>query len=339
MRARVTLSAAVLLLLALPVRAQAQAQADAYTSCPLVGDAILFQVSGTTCEDATPVVTALLAQAPDGAESVLAGAGWRALRARRTAADGQHDLIAIRGLATLRLRRSGAAPDLDGWQAGRELLFARKRLVGGRPAPNGSALCTSAFLVRLRGGRLAGLSAGHCGGLRKDRTVNRRNAALRRPPASGIVLGRVLRILTRSRRLDALALPVAQGTNRPASPLINRGIGRPPWRVVGTAQPRSGRTVCMTGRTSGIDRCGRLRGPGVHRLVSTWAHVTVHCTQIRAAQGDSGGPVYTAPAADGTVRAVGIVTLIAPILGNIMCFTPIDPVLKRLGAEIVPASR
>ena len=166
MRARATLSAAVLLLLALPV--QAQAQADAYTSCPLVGDTILLQVSGTTCEDVTPVVTALLAQAPDNAESVLAGAGWYALRARRTAVEGQHDLIAIRGLATLRLRRLGAAPDLDGWQAGRELLFARKRLVGGRPAPNGSALCTSAFLVRLRSGRLGGLSAAHCGGLRKD---------------------------------------------------------------------------------------------------------------------------------------------------------------------------
>ena len=337
MRARATLSAAVLLLLALP--AAAQAQADAYTSCPLVGDAIVLGVSGTTCEDVTPVVSALLAQTPDAAESVLAGAGWTALRARRAAADGQHDLIAIRGLATLRLRRSGAAPDLDGWQAGRELLFARKRLVGGRPAPNGSALCTSAFLVRLRSGRLGGLSAAHCGGLRKDRTVQRRNAALRRPPAAGIVLGRVQRILTRSRRLDALVLPVTQGANRPALPVINRGIGRPPWRVVGTEQPRSGRTVCMTGRTSGIDECGRLRGRGVHRLVSRWAHVTVHCTQIRAAQGDSGGPVYTAPAADGTVRAIGIVTLIAPILGDIMCFTPIDPVLKHLGAKIVAASR
>ena len=133
MRARATLSAAVLLLLALPVRAQAQV--DAYTPCPLVGGAIVFEVSGTTCEDVTPVVSALLAQAPDAAVSVLAGAGWSALRARRAAADGQHDLIAIRGLATLRLRRSGAAPDLDGWQAGRELLFARKRLVGGRPIP------------------------------------------------------------------------------------------------------------------------------------------------------------------------------------------------------------
>ena len=338
MRARATLSAAVLLLLALPVRAHAQA--DAYTPCPLVGDAIIVAVSGTTCEDVTPVVTALLAQAPDAAVSVLAGAGWSALRARRSAIDGEHDLIAIRGLATLRLRRSGVAPDLDGWQAGRELLFARKRLVGGRPAPNGSALCTSAFLVRLSSGRLGGLSAAHCGGLRKDRSVNRRNAALRRPPAPGIVLGRVQKVLTRSRRLDALVLPIAQGANRPASSVINRGIGRPPWRVVGTAQPRSGRQVCMTGRTSGSDECGRLRGPGVHRLVSRLARVTVHCTEIEAAQGDSGGPVYTAPAADGTVHAVGIVTLIAPIRGDIvMCFTPIEPVLKGLSAKIVPASR
>jgi len=326
----------VLLLLALPVRAQAQA--DAYTSCPLVPGATVFEVSGTTCEAALPLVTALLAQPPDGAASVLAGAGWSPLRARRTDADGQHDLIAVRGFATLRLRRAGAAPDLDGWQAGRELLFARKRLVGGRPAPRGSALCTSAFLVRMRSGRLAGLSAAHCGGLRKDRTVQRRNAALRRPPAPGIVLGRVLRILTRSKPLDALLLPVKQAPNRTPMAVVNRGIDRPPWRLAGTAQPRSGRHVCMTGRTSGVDRCGRLRGNGVRRLVSRWARVTVRCTDIQARQGDSGGPVYTAPTPDGTVRAVGIVTLIAPVLGNIMCFTPINPVLNGLRAELVAAS-
>jgi len=338
MRARAILSAAVLLLLALPVQARAQAPAGAYTPCPLVPGAIVFEVSGTTCEAASPLVSALLAQPPDGAAAVLAGAGWSPLRARPTSASGQHDLIAVRGFATLRLRRSGAAPDLDGWQAGRELLFARKRLVGGRPAPRGSALCTSAFLVRMRSGRLGGLSAAHCGGLRRDRTVQRRNAALRRPPAPGIVLGRVLRILTRSKPLDALLLPVTQGPNRTPMAVVNRGIDRPPWRVAGTAQPRSGRRVCMTGRTSGVDRCGRLRGSGVRRLVSRWAKVTVRCTDIQAAQGDSGGPVYTAPAPDGTVRAVGIVTLIAPVLGNIMCFTPINPVLRGLGAKLVAAS-
>lgn len=340
MRARATLAAAILLALALP--AGAQAQADAYTLCPPDGEAILVEVSATTCEDVAPVVAALLEQPADGAVFVLAAAGWSPLRAQSAAAEGQHDLVAIRGLAALRVRRRGAAPDLDGWQAGRSLVFARKRLVLGRRAPNGSSLCTSAFLVRLRGGRLGGLSAAHCGGLRRDRTVHRRNVALLRTPPPGILLGRVLRILTRSKPLDALVLPVLAGANRPASPVIDRGISRPPWRVVATAQPRSGRAVCMTGLTSGIDRCGEIlstRARRAERIVSGWAGVVVRCTTIAAAPGDSGGPIYTRPAADGTVRAIGLATLIVRPAGNRMCFTPIIPVLNGLGAKLVTASR
>jgi len=341
MRARATLLTAMLLALAVPTAARAQT--GAYTPCEPIGDAILVEVSAASCEDAAPIVRALLAQPPDAAASVLSGVGWSPLRARRAAANGQHDLVAIRGLATLRVRRQGTAPDLDGWSAGRELLFARKRLVGGRPAPRDSSLCTSAFIVRLRSGRLGGLSAAHCGGLRrKDRTVQRRNVALRRAPAPGIVLGRVLRILTRSEPYDALMLRIPQGANRPASAVIDRGINAPPWRVVATAQPRSGRRICMTGRTSGIDRCGQILGSRARRAeraVSRWAGVRVRCTTIQAAQGDSGGPIYTAPAADGTVRAIGIATLIVRPAGDRMCFTPIEPVLRGLGARLVAAPR
>jgi len=339
MRSCAALAASILLLLALP--AAAQAQSNSYTSCAPVGEALLVEVSLTTCADTAALVTALLAQPPDGAASVLTGAGWSALRAQSTDSQNQHDLVAIRGLATLRIRRSGAAPDLDGFAAGRELLFARKTLVGGRRPPKSSALCTSAFLVRLRSGRLGGLSAAHCGGLRTDRTVQRRNAAMRRPPSPGIVLGRVLRILTRSKPLDALVLPVLRGANRPASAVIDRGVGHPPWRVIATARPVSGRQICMTGRTSGIDQCGEILGARARRaerLVSREAGVVVRCTTIMAAEGDSGGPIYTAPAEDGTVRAIGIATLIVRPAGDRMCFTAINPVLNGLGAKLVTAT-
>ena len=322
--------------LALP--GAARAEAGIYTGCQPVAGASVVEVAGASCDSASVVVAQLLAVPPESAAAVLGAAGWTPLRAREAGPE-EHDLVAIRGLETLHIRRPGAAPDLDGWSAGRELLFARGRLVGGKPAPRGAAVCTSSFLVRLRSGRLGGLSAAHCGGLRRDRTVNRRNAALRRPPAPGIVLGRVLRLLTRTKPLDALVLRVPRGASRPASPVIYRGIARPPWRVVGRARPRSDRAVCMTGRTSGIDQCGQILGPKVRRaerLLSIFAGTLVRCTSIVARPGDSGGPVYTAPAADGTVRAIGIAVIIVRGRDR-MCFTPIKPVLRALRAKLVAA--
>ena len=62
----------------------------------------------------------------------------------------------------------------------------------------------------------------------------------------------------------------------------------------------------------------------------------VICTSITAREGDSGGPVYTAPAADGSVRAVGITTLVFGLLQE-MCFTPLQPVLDALHAHLVTA--
>jgi len=259
------------------------------------------------------------------------------LRARQSAIAGQHDLIAVRGLQTLRVRREGVAPDLDGWAAGRELLFARRKLVPGKLAPKGAVVCTSAFLVRMRSGTLGGLTAGHCGGLRRDRTVHRRNSVLRRPPGKGILLGRVLRMVPRTKPLDALVVP--RGERRPASSVVNRGIDLPPWRVVATAAPRRHREVCMTGRTSGVDRCGRILGPQVRRAeraLSSIAGGIVRCTSIVAAPGDSGGPVYTAPTETGTVRAIGLAVIIVRPSRR-MCFTPIRPVLKAIRAKLVPA--
>ena len=205
-------------------------------------------------------------------------------------------------------------------------MFSRGTLVPGEPAPRCSAVCTSAFLIRL-GRHLGGLSAGHCGGLnRRSNTTRRRNAALRRPPQPGIVLGRVQRNLERKTSLDALVLPVPSGAGRRPAAVVDRGIMRPPLFVIGLARARSGRRVCFTGRTSGADQCGRIAG----RLERTG----LICTGIIAREGDSGGPVYTQPDAEGRVRAVGLTSVVLRLLGT-MCFTPIRPVLDALHARMV----
>ena len=215
--------------------------------------------------------------------------------------------------------------------ADRELVFGRGRLVPGTPAPRGSTGCTSSFLIRI-GTRLGGLSAAHCAGLTKQRTTKRRNVALRRPPQAGIVLGTVRRNLARrARALDALVVPVPQGAGRSAAAVVDRFIWRPPWFVRGTAEPLRGQRVCYSGVTSGPDQCGRIVRPypGVRGL---------SCTTITAREGDSGAPVYTEPAADGTVRAVGIANIVFGLFQS-MCFVPIEPVLDALDATLVTARR
>jgi hypothetical protein len=309
--------------------ASAHAQAGEYTHCAKAGDAILLDVSVATCDEARAVATALVPVPPAGVEVALVAAGWTPLRAAATGFQHSYDLIATRGLASVLIRRPGDAPDLDGWMAGRELVFAREQLVPGAPAPKGAAVCTSAFLIRL-GTHAGGLSAGHCADVTKKGASRRRNAALRRPPQPGIVLGSVQRNLyRRSRKLDALVLPVPSGAGRPSAAVVERGLFSPPWFVRGTARPLRGRRVCFTGRTSGADQCGTI--------VRSFPGTRLPCTTITAREGDSGGPVYTEPAPDGTVRAVGVTTLVFGPLQS-MCFTPIGPVLDALNAELVTAA-
>lgn len=314
------------------------ASADEYTRCPSAPGASVVDVARADCATVAGVAAAAAAAPARDAVSVLTAQGWTPYRAL-PADGGEFDLVSLRGTAALRLRRAGDAPDLDGFAAGRELLFARPTIVGGAPVPNGAALCTSAFLVRLASGSLGGLSAAHCAGLRSDGTTQRRNAALRRPPVPGVVLGRVQRVVARSAPFDALLLPAPQGARRTATAIVDRGIARPPWVVAGVARTIGGRRVCYTGRTSGADRCGTLRGTSgrpIERYLALLGGGVVRCTTVAAAEGDSGGPVYTAPRADGTVRALGITTLIFGPLDQ-MCFTPIQPVLDRLGARVVTA--
>jgi hypothetical protein len=330
-------------LVAFAVPTQAQAIVSyRYSSCASVGEASIVQVRNAPCAEAEMVAGSVADAATDQEATVLRAAGWSPLRAAPAdSSDTAHDIVATRGTAALRIRRSGSTPDLDGWAAGRELLLARQTLVGGRPVPKAAVLCTSSWLVRLPNSHLGGLTAAHCGGLRKDGSVQRRNVVLRRAPQPGIVLGRVQRILTRSLPLDALVTPIPSGDNRSRLPVVDRGVTRPPWRVVGIANPTSGRNVCYTGRTSGADQCGRIvssRARGGERLLSAFAGVIVRCTTIRAREGDSGGPVYTAPGRNGAVRAIGLTTLIVGDSAR-MCFTPLAPVLRSLGATLAVAPR
>jgi hypothetical protein len=336
MRLAALVFVAALLVGAAPAAAQ-QTQTGVYTSCAAVGDATIVEVSGASCEEAQAVAAALVAAPAADAGTVLRAAGWVPLRALVAPGGAEHDLVAIRGRAAMRIRRPGLPPDLDGWSAGRELLLARGRLVPGERPPRDAVLCTSAFLISLPSGRLGGLSAGHCAGTRRDGTVQRRNAVLRRPPQPGVLLGRVVRNVARTQPLDALVLPVPAGSNRTASAVIDRGVTRPPWSVAGVARPFSGRQVCFSGRTSGIDRCGQTLGAGARpgeRLLSVLSGAVVRCTNIAAHEGDSGSAVYTAPRPDGSVRAVGIAVIVVGQRSR-MCFTPLLPVLHALRAQVV----
>ncbi len=307
----------------------AGAQTSEYDPCPTAGDAMFVEVSRAPCADARAVATALTGVPSAGLEAAIRGAGWAPLRAADYEFGDYYDIVATRGLAALRIRLRGVPADLDGWMGNRELVFASQKLVPGAAPPRGATACTSAFLIRL-GGRLGGLSAAHCAGVTKSGVTRRRNAALRRPPQPGIVLGTVRRNLARrARSQDVLVLPVPVGAGRPAAAVVDRYIWRPPWFVRGTARPLLGRRVCFSGITSGPDNCGVIVRPfpGVGRL---------RCTSITARSGDSGAPVYTAPAADGTVRAVGVANIVFGLLQS-MCFVPIAPVLDALDATLVTA--
>jgi hypothetical protein len=336
MRLAILIFVAALLVGAPPAIAQ-QAPTGVYTPCAAAGDATIVDVSGASCEEAQTVAAALVAAPAGDAARVLRAAGWAPLRALVVPGGAEHDLVAIRGRAALHIRRPGPPPDLDGWSAGRELLLARGRLVPGARPPRDAVLCTSAFLISLPSGQLGGLSAAHCAGTRRDGTVQRGNAVLRRPPQPGVLLGRVVRNVARTRPLDALVLPVPAGPNRTAIPVIDRGVTRPPWTVAGVARPFSGRGICFSGRTSGIDRCGQILGararPG-ERLLSVLSGAVVRCTNITAHHGDSGSAVYTGPQPDGSVRAVGIAVMVVGPRSR-MCFTPLLPVLDALGAQVV----
>jgi hypothetical protein len=218
-----------------------------------------------------------------------------------------------------------AAPDRQRvdrsiFRAGQHVNFYRR---------TGAFACTTAFVVR-RHGRLFGLTSGHCSNRPGDTAVRVRG--LDAPPRQA--LGAVAWDGLRHHGPDALAFGLEDVA---AVQEVERG-NRPPWTVTGwrrTADQRAGLRVCFAGRTSGVDRCGRITHPrfrrGVHRLV---------CTSLRLRDGDSGGPVYTRPAG-GAVEALGIVTgsrvPFPPFSGGEGCYTPIGTILARFGATLPAA--
>jgi hypothetical protein len=206
-------------------------------------------------------------------------------------------------------------------RAGQHVNFYRGR---------GASACTAAWIVR-RGGRLFGLTAGHCA-RRSEIAVRVRglDAPPRRP------LGPVVWNGDARGGPDALAFAVGSATVNQA---VERGT-KLPWTVTGwrpTAAQRSGLRVCFSGRTTGRERCGTVVQPrfrrGRRRLV---------CTDLRLRDGDSGGPVYTAPA-DGAVEALGIVTgsrtNIPPFTHGEGCYTPIQGILSAFGATLPAGPR
>jgi hypothetical protein len=294
--------------------------------------------SFTAC-DATLDVARVACEAAPAARDAegLRAEGWTPIAARERDG-GIAEVMAVRGTAVVRVRSAGEVPDVLAVVAGRELILSGRRLVGGQPVPEDTAVCTIAFPVRV-GSITRALSAGHCAADEETGAIERRFTALRRPPQPGVVLGTIRRSLFVRTSLDALLLRVPSGEGRGAAPFVWRGFSRPPWAVVGAARSLPGRDMAFTGRTSGVDRRGEVAGAAgaaAARVLRRVAGARVVCTTARARQGDSGGPVYTAPSARGTVRALGTSTLVIGSRAR-LCYTPIAPVLDAFDARLVVA--
>ena len=120
-RMRSLVLAAAAMFAAVAPSAQAQTGVRyAYERCAAVGEASVVGVAGATCAEAEAVAARVVAEPTAAAGATLKAAGWTPLRARSTGNQTEYDLVAVRNGAALRLRRPGAAPDLDGWEAGRE---------------------------------------------------------------------------------------------------------------------------------------------------------------------------------------------------------------------------
>lgn len=263
--------------------------------------------------------------------------GWRIASVDRMRVDGVtvHHVTARKGNKRIGYARPGGAPKLSGstYRAGQTLAFDRT-----------GTTCTSAFVVRLADGRLAGISAGHCSAgpayappqYPGGPPIYVTDTVIRHRGSAKTALGQVVQNSNLEEPgHDALAFTLG---NVPfAAQQVDRGA-RTPHRVTGVLPPsrqRKGRVVCFSGHTSGVDRCGRIEG------ASTWFGRHVICVRGRGTlsdHGDSGAAVYTRPR-DGAVRAVGIVTR-SSVGGRLrdMCYTPIQTVLESLGAHLPTGS-
>lgn len=194
--------------------------------------------------------------------------------------------------------------------------------------------CTDGYVLRINGSA-CGLTAGHCsrypllppgGGAWETELAERQDVFLghRRRQALGSVIANAN---LGENGPDALVFALDQVPQ--AAQQIDRG-SLTPLRVSGwlpTRRHRNGLVVCFSGRTSGMQRCGRV----YERLLEGRRRVV--CAHVKTTRGDSGGPVYTRPR-EGAVKAVGIVMASRIFFGRgDLCYTPIQTVLDAFGTD------
>ena len=273
------------------------------------------------------------------ARPLLRTAGWAPLRAAANDDPNVHDIVATRGHAALRIRRPGAAPDLDGWAAGRELLFARP-LARRRPA---AAAGSGRLHVGLPDQPAWSSGRAQRRALRWS-AQGRHDAPAQRRAAPAAAAGDRARrraaqrpaheAARRARRAGAVGSDATGGRgHRSRRRRVRRGSSSAPHvRRPGAASASAGARAASTSAAS-----SSTAPPPAPTASRAGARArTCSAPRSRRAAATAAGPSTPRPRADGTVRAVGITTLVFGLFQT-MCFTPLSPVLDALNAQLVTA--
>ena len=136
-------------------------------------------------------------------------------------------------------------------------------------------------------------------------------------------------LLRRARPLDALVLPVPSGAGRPSAAVVERGLFSPPWFVA--------RQRAAQARAQGLLHGAHERRRPVRQDRALLSRHAPAVHDDHGARGRQRGTRLHPAAADGTVRAVGVTTLVFGLLQS-MCFTPLQPVLDALDAKLVTSA-
>jgi hypothetical protein len=267
----------------------------------------------------------------------LEQAGWRTVNVDKLRIDGAdlHQLWAVKGQRRIIYVRPGSDARVD--QFGQKRVYRPAQELGfyrSSGEPDKAWGCTGGYVLRILGTAF-GLTAGHCsryplvppGGVWETEFAERQDVFLghRRRQALGSVIANAN---LGENRPDAFVFALDQIPQ--AAQHIDRG-SLTPLRVSGwlpTRRHRKGMVVCFSGRTSGMQRCGRV----YERVLEGRRRVV--CAHVTTTGGDSGGPVYTRPR-EGAVKAVGIVMASRVFFGRgDLCYTPIQTILDAFGAEL-----
>jgi hypothetical protein len=292
--------------------------------------ALWTSVRGIGCDAARRFLATVLLAADERVALELAG--WRVERIDRFRADGVrvHQTWAVQGAKRIIFVRRGDRPRVSRlvYRAGQALHF-----------PRSDKWCSSNFVLRSRvDGSLFGLTAGHCSHypfFDAAGTFQTEEAQQALGENANVPIGSVIQNIHADGNGPDAMIFTAYGAGAAAQEIYRRD-GQP-HRVVGVlplSRQRKGRVVCYAGYISGFDRCGRIKGQSTFP-----SRVPVTCVSVRSDEGDSGGPVYTAPDRRGRVRAVGIVARWSiGGLGRDTCYTPIQTALQVFGAELPTGS-